>query len=193
MKTLERKYSKSERIIAKAKFSSSVYLKTVIFALILGGAIAAVWIFKDVIERVFTKSEGPATVLTDDLMRWVLLGAGLLVLLCFLIQSICLYSKELIVTEDKVVMRTGVLSVKNTTIPINEIVIIETNQNLIQRILNTGTVVIVSDAEQPYKVKGVRAADRLTRRIMRQVATVKRESEAKKVQLQLASYVSRKR
>ena len=193
MKTLERRYSKAERIIAKAKFSASVYARSIIIAIILGGIIGVIWVFKDSIERLITKNEGPATILTDDIMRWVLLGAGLFVLLCLLIQTIALNAKELIVTEDKVVFRAGVLSVSNTTIPINEIVIIETKQNLLQRICNTGTVIIVSDAEQPYKIKGVKSADRLTRRIMRQVATVKRESEARRMQLQLASYVPKRR
>lgn len=193
MKTLERKYFKSERIIAKAKFSACVYFKSVILAAVLGAIIAVVWVFKDKIEGIITKNEGPAVYLTDDIMRWVLLGAAVLVILSIIIQSIGLYSKEMIVTEDKVVFRSGVLSVRNTTIPIVEIVIIETNQNLLQRLVNTGTVCIVSDAEQPYKIKGVKAADRLTRRIMKQVAAVKRESETRRMQLQLASYVNKRK
>ena len=170
-----------------------MYAKSIVIALVLGGIIGVVWAFKDTIEGLITKNEGPAVYLTDDILRWVLLGAGAFVLLCFLIQAIALHTKELIVTEDKVVFRSGVLSVSNTTIPINEIVIIETKQNILQRICGTGTLIIVSDAEQPYKIKGVKSADRLTRRIMRQVAAVKRESEARRMQLQLASYVPKRK
>ncbi|MDE6302969.1 MAG: PH domain-containing protein [Clostridia bacterium] len=193
MKTLERRYSRSERIIAKAKFSASVYAKTLIIALVLGAIIGVVWAFREQIEALIPKAEGAAPILTDDIMHWVLLGAGGVVILSFIIQAITLYAKELIVTEDKVVFRVGVLSVRNTTIPISEIVIIETKQNILQRLCNTGTVSIVSDAEQPYRIKGVKSADRLTRRIMKQVATVKRESDARRMQLQLASYVPKKR
>ncbi len=193
MNTLERKYSKSERIIAKAKFSGTVYLRSILLAALLGGVIAAVWVFKDSIEHAFTKGEGAAVYLTDDVMRWALLGAGIAVLISFFAHGLSLYSKELIVTEDKVVFRTGVLAVTNTTIPISEIVIIETNQNFFQRIFNVGTVSIVSDAERPYKIKGVKSADRLTRRIMKQVADVKKESERKKMQLQLSGFVPKSR
>jgi len=193
MKTLERRYSKSDRIIAKAKFSASVYLKSVLLAVILGGIIGVIWAFNAEIEHLFTKGTGEATVLTDDIMRWVLLGAGVIVLISIIAQALSLYSKEFIVTEDKVVFRSGVLAVKNTTIPIVEIVIIETEQNFLQRLLNVGTVSIVSDAERPYKIKGVKGADRLTRRIMKQVATAKYETESRNVQLQLAGYARSKK
>ncbi|MCM1305923.1 MAG: PH domain-containing protein [Bacteroides sp.] len=186
MKTLERKYSKAERIIAKAKFSSTVYLKSVLLAVVLGVIIAVVWSCNDKIEHLFTKGEGPATVLTDEVMRYVLLGAGILVLLSLIAQALSLYAKELIVTESQVVFRFGVFAVKNITIPIREIVIIETTHSLLQRILGTGTLSIVSDAEAPYKVKGVRGADRLTRRIMKQVNDVRLENDTKKIKIRLS-------
>lgn len=50
MKALERKYSRTERIVAKGKFSAWVFARTVLLAVILGGLIAVVWIFKDQIE-----------------------------------------------------------------------------------------------------------------------------------------------
>lgn len=185
MRTLERKYSKTERIIAKAKFSSTVYLKSVLLALILGVIIAVVWKFSAQIEHVFTKGEGSATILTDEVMRYVLLGAGIVVLISLFTQALSLYAKELIVTENQVVFRFGVIAVKNITIPISEIVIIETTHSFLQRLLGTGTISIVSDAEKPYKVKGVRKADRLTRRIMKQVADTRKENDAKKIQIKL--------
>lgn len=192
MKTLERKYSKSERIIAKAKFSACVYFKSILLAILLGGIIAVIWVFNAQIEHVFTKAEGEAMYLTDTVMRWVLLGAGVLVIACFIIQSIMLYSKELILTEDKIVFRKGAIAVTNSIIPLNEIKIVETEQNFLQRLFFTGTVSIVSDAVKPYKIKGVRAADRFTRRIMKQVAASRQESESRSVQLQLAGYAKKK-
>ena len=71
-------------------------------------------------------------------------------------------------------------------LPIREIIIIETSHSLIQRILGTGTLQVVSDAEKPYKIKGVRGADKLTRRIMKQVAAVRRENETKSIKLKLS-------
>ena len=186
MKTLERKYSKAERIIAKAKFSATVYLRSVLLAVLLGGIIAVVWVFNEQIEHIFTKGEGPAVFLTDMVMKFSLLGAGIVVLISLFVQALSLYSKELVVTETQVVFRTGILSVRNTTIPIREIIIIETSHSLIQRILGTGTLQVVSDAEKPYKIKGVRGADKLTRRIMKQVAAVRRENETKSIKLKLS-------
>ncbi len=183
MKTLERKYSKTDRIIAKAQFSAWVYLASVLLAVLLGGIIAVLWVFMPKINEAAGKA-----ILTDAIMRWVLLGAGIAVLISFLMQALSLYSKELIVTEDKIVYRSGLLSVQNTIIPIMEIRIIEAHQTLLQRIFNMGTISIISDAEKPYKIKGVKAAERFTRRVMKQAAISKQEYESRRVQLQLAGY-----
>lgn len=171
MRTLEKKYSKIERVVAKGKFSACVYLRTVLLAAILGGLTAVVWIFKDKIEGLFTKTE-PAQYLTDDVMRWVLLGVGVIVLASLLIETIRLNSKELVLTPDKVVFREGILNIRTVVIPLCEIKMVETKQNALERLLGIGKVLIVSDAQQPYLVKNVKSPDRLSRRIMRQVADV---------------------
>ena len=171
MRTLEKKYSKIERVVAKGKFSACVYLRTVFLAAILGGLTAVVWIFKDKIEGLFTKNE-PAQHLTDDVMRWVLLGVGIIVLSSLLIETIRLNSKELVLTPDKVVFREGILNIRTVVIPLCEIKMVETKQNTLERLLGFGKILIVSDAQQPYLVKNVKSPDRLSRRIMRQVADV---------------------
>ena len=99
MKTLERKYSKIERIVAKGKFSTWTFFGTALIAAILGSIVAVVWIFKDKIEALFTKTT-PAQYLTDDVMRWVLLGAGGVVLVCFLIRLIKWNCKEFSYPRD---------------------------------------------------------------------------------------------
>ncbi len=188
MKTLERKYSKSERIIAKARFSAWAYAWVVLVAAILGGLIAVLWIFGAQIENVFTKAGGEAMFLTEQNLKWALLGAGCLVILLAIAQSISLFGKEFVVTEDKIVYRQGILSVKNVVVPLNEVRIVESKQNILQRIVRTGDVTIISDAEQPYKIKGIASADKLARRIMRQVADAKAESDSKRMKLQLDGY-----
>lgn len=154
MKTLEKKYSKIERVVAKGKFSAWVYLRTVFLGAILGGLTAVIWIFKDKIEGLFTKTE-PAQYLTDDVMRWVLLGVGVVVLFGLIVETIRLNSKELVLTPDKVVFREGVFSVRSVVIPLCEIKMVETKQNFFGRIVGVGSILIVSDAEQPYLVKNV--------------------------------------
>lgn len=170
MKTLERKYSKTERIIAKASFSVAVFLREVIIAALLGGIIAVLWIFRVQMEGWFVDNGGEAKYLTDDIMRWVLLGAGLFVLLCVIIESIEYSGRELIVTEDKIVYRQGIFNVKTVTIPLYAIRIVETKQNAVQRILGCGSLMIVSDAEKPYIIKNINSVDRLARRVMDQLA-----------------------
>ncbi len=169
MKTLEKKYSKIERVVAKGKFSACVYLRTVLLAVILGGLTAVIWVFKDKIEGLFTKTE-PAQYLTDDVMRWVLLGVGVIVLASLVIETVRLNSKELVLTPDKVVFREGIFNVRSVVIPLCEIKMVETKQNFFQRLVGVGSLLIVSDAQQPYLVKNLKSPDRLSRRIMRQVA-----------------------
>lgn len=169
MKTLEKKYSKLERVVAKGKFSALNYLRTVLIAVILGGIISVVWIFKDSIEGFFTKSE-TAVYLTDEVMRYVLLAAGIVVFISLLIETIRFNSRELVLTPDKLVYREGVFSVHTTTVQLVEVKMVETKQNFIQRILGIGNLLIVSDAQQPYQVKNVKSPDRLSRKIMQQAA-----------------------
>ncbi len=185
MRTLEKKYSRTERIVAKAKFSCWVYMWAVALAVLLGGIIAALWVFRAQIEGLFGNEQ--VKILTDANLRWALLGAAGVVLLTVLGISISLYSRELIVTEDKVVYRKGVAAVTNIVIPLSEIRIVETEQNGIQRVFGVGAVTIISDAVQPYRIKGVKGADRLTRRLMRQLGDARKESEGRRMQLQLAS------
>ena len=169
MKTLEKKYSKIERVVAKGKFSACIYLRTVLLAVILGGLTAVIWVFKDKIEGLFTKTE-PAQYLTDDVMRWVLLGVGVIVLASLVIETVRLNSKALVLTPDKVVFREGIFNVRSVVIPLCEIKMVETKQNFFQRLVGVGSLLIVSDAQQPYLVKNLKSPDRLSRRIMRQVA-----------------------
>ncbi len=188
MKTLERRYSKTDRIIAKAYFSSAVYLRNLLVAVILGGIIGVLWGFNAQIEKLVFKHESVIW-FTDDIMKWVLVGAAGFVLVGLILRAISIYAKELIVTEDKLAVRKGVLSVVNDTIPLSKIVNIETKQRLLQRLFNFGTITVYSDGLLPITVSGVKAVDRLSRRILKQVDAAKREAEGRRMQLQLAQFV----
>lgn len=184
MKTLERRFSSSERIIAKAKFSAWVYISPVILALVLGGIIAVLWVFGGKIEGLFGGT-GTPQYLTEQNLRWALLGAAGVVLLSVLIVSLKLYSKELIVTEDKIVYREGISSVHNVVIPLKEVRILESHQTGFQRLFGIGTITIISDAEKPYNIKGIKSADRFSRRIIRQMSEVRRAQESTRFVLRL--------
>jgi len=186
MRALERKYSKSDRILCKAKFSAWVFLKEIFLTAILCGILTVIWVFADKIECFFTKAD-KAYALVDWNLRWAVLGIMVFCGFVALCEYVKLYSKEMIVVEDKIVVREGILAVRNIIIPISEIKIIETQQNWLQRILGVGNLMIVSDAEKPYTIKGITQADKLSRRIMRQMAEIKREQE-KKVKLSLTGF-----
>ena len=188
MKTLERRYSKTDRIIAKAKCSSAIYLRTVVLAVILGGIIGVLWGLGDKVEKLIFKHD-TVMYFTDSIMKWVLVGAAAFVLFHFLMQAISVYKKELIVTEDKIVMRYGVFAVKNITVPLDKVITIETKQRLLQRIFDYGAIIIYADGILGDNVmKGVKSVDRLSMRILKQVEDAKKQAENKRIQLQLSHF-----
>ncbi|MDE5601098.1 MAG: hypothetical protein K2J16_01210, partial [Clostridia bacterium] len=83
MKTLERRYSKTDRIIAKAKFSSAIYLRTVVLAVILGGIVGVLWGLGDKVEKLIFKHD-TVQYFTEPIMKWVLVGVASFVLFHFL-------------------------------------------------------------------------------------------------------------
>ena len=184
MKTLERKFSSSERIIAKAKFSAWAYMSCVIVALVLGGIIAVLWIFGGKLEGLLGVENAPKY-LTEQNLRWALLGAAGVVLFTVILVSLKLYGKELIVTEDKIVYREGISSVRNVVIPLKEVRILESHQTGLQRLCGVGSITIISDAEKPYKISGIKSADRFSRRIIRQMSEVRRAQESARFILKL--------
>ena len=107
-------------------------------------------------------------------------------LLTTLLVTLKLYSKELIVTEDKIVYREGISSVHNVVIPLKEVRILESHQTGFQRLCGTGTITIISDAEKPYHIKGIKSADRFSRRIIRQMSEVRRAQESTRFILKLS-------
>lgn len=193
MKTLERQYSKNERIIARARFSAWIYYKSVLITLLLGGIVAVVYLFGGKVETMITKAD-TVKYMTEAVSKYVLLGACVLALLSFIVQALNLYSKELIVTESKVVIRNGLLKVSTIIIPIDKIILVKTKQNFLQRIVGVGGAVIMSDAVEDEKhsevvVKGIKSVDRLTRRILKQVEIVQNERDARRMKLELDSMV----
>ncbi len=185
MKQLEKKYAKTERIVAKAKFSYWSLIYDVIFGGVLGGLVAVLWIFAPQIEGFFTKV---ATVqyLTETNLKWALLGVGLLFLLVISLHAYSIFRHELIVTEKNMVYKFGIATVKNNIIPLDEIKIVESSKNAIQQIINVGNVIIVSDAEKPIIIKSVIRPEPFARKAIKQSSVVKAESKEKLFQIKLA-------
>lgn len=185
MKKLEKKYSKSERIVIKARFSGWVFAREVSIAALFGGIIAVLWIFGSELESLMGLSAG--TVFNEINLRWTVLAAGLFVLLLLALHALSIYKKELIMTEDKIAYNSGVLFIKSVVLPVTEIKMVESDQNIFQRIFNLGHLTIITDAEKPYFIKNVTAPEKLARRIMKQTTSVRNRESVKTIQLQVAS------
>lgn len=166
MKTIDRS---NDRIVAKARFTSTVFVRDIIIGVLLGGIVGAIWWFNDEIENLIFQKGQPAIYLKDEYMRWVLIAVACLTLLLILIDAIRFASKKLYLTEDRLVYHTGVINVKSVSIPLGAIKSIETKQNPITALLGIGALVVISDAQKPYVIKGIVKAERFARRVMRQL------------------------
>ena len=133
MRKLERTYSGTERIIARARFSAWAFLREAFIAALLGGIIAVLWIFADDIEGALDPNfSGAARYLTPTNLKWAMVGAGGFVVLLTLLHALSIYMQEIIVTEDKFLFRSGVGSTVNVMLPLNEIRYIDVRQNALQ-------------------------------------------------------------
>jgi membrane protein YdbS with pleckstrin-like domain len=184
MRNLEKRYSKSERIVLKARFSGWVFLREIFIAALLGAVIAVLWVFGASIEALLGLGAGSA--FNDANLRWTVLAAGLFSLVLLILHALVVYRKELIMTEDKVAYRYGILFVRSIVLPVTEIKIVESTQNIFQHIFNLGHITVITDAEKPYHIKNVSSPEKLARRIMKQTTAVKSRESLKTLQLQLA-------
>lgn len=184
MRILERTYSKSERIVARARFSGWAFLHEVVLAAVLGGVIAVLWIYGGAIEKALNPDfGGTAVYLTPDNLKWAMLASALLVLLCAAIRAIALYRREIIVTEDKFIFKSGVGSIKSVMLPLNEIRYVDVRQNIFQVLLGYGKIKVITDGEEPFVIKNLVRPEKFARRIMRQCSTVREHASHTRLNL----------
>lgn len=188
MKELERSFSKSERIVAKAKYTYWVFLREFLAAAVLGGIIAVLWVFSDQINTLFKKE-----ILTEQILKYVLLGCAGFVVIMTLFEALIRWRKECILTEQKFILRTGVLSVVNVQLPLNEIKSVETHQNMFQRLLGYGNLTVFTDAEKPIEVKWILHPEKFARRITSQKTRTEAGNTERLLRLQLAPADYRKK
>ena len=141
MRRLERTYSGTERIVARARFSAWAFLREFFIAALLGGIIAVLWIFAPDIERLLDPGfSGQPAYLTPEVLKWAMLGAGCFVILLTVLHALSIYMQEIIITEDKFLYRSGVGSSVNVMLPLSEIRYIDVRQNLLQLLLGYGQI-----------------------------------------------------
>lgn len=189
MRTLERTYSKAERIVAKAKFSCWIFWREILIAAILGGIIAVLWIFSDEINGFLG-----STIFTEAVLKYAMIGAGALVFVIFCFEAVFRYEKEAIVTDKKFAVRmlNKRFGVFEAQMPLEQIKTVKYTQKFVERIFRYGTVVIYTDASDPIIIKGITQPNRFVQCLTRQVA--RRESDAaKNFMIQLAPAGGRRR
>lgn len=88
-------------------------------------------------------------VVDDDLGRYVIGGvASLLVLVLFLVPFLRWRTTLFVITDRRVVVRTGILSRTGRDIPLTRVNDVTFAHNLIERILGAGTLVVESAGER---------------------------------------------
>ena len=183
MRRLERTYSGTERIVARARFSAWAFLREFFIAALLGGIIAVLWIFAPDIERLLDPGfSGQPAYLTPEVLKWAMLGAGCFVILLTVLHALSIYMQEIIITEDKFLYRSGVGNSVNVMLPLCEIRYIDVRQNLLQLLLGYGQIKVITDGEEPFVIKNLVRPEKFARRIMRQCSDV-RENIRPRLQL----------
>lgn len=176
MRKLERTYSGTERIVARARFSAWAFLREVFIAALLGGIIAVLWLFAADIESALDPNfAGTARYLTHENLKWAMLGAGVFVILLALLHALSIYRQEIIVTEDKFLYKSGVGSTVSVMLPLNEIRYIDVRQNALQLLLGYGKIKVITDGEEPFVIRNLVRPERFARRIMRQCSLVREQ------------------
>ena len=185
MKVLERTFRKSERIVAKAKFTYMVFLREVFVAALLGGIIAVLWLFRADINGLLKQE-----ILTERILKFVLIGAGGFVLVLMAIEAVAKWHKEAVITDRKFVVRTGIFRIVDIQLPLNKVELVRVDQNVFQRLLGYGNVRISVDSGDPVTIKGIVSPARFAQCITRQKSRYEYENGNKSFTLQLASSVN---
>ncbi len=182
MRVLERTFRKSERIVARAKFTYMIFLRELIIAAVLGGIIAVLWIFTPQINGLIKKD-----ILSEGILKYVTIaGVGLVILLA-LFEAIGKWNKEAIITDRKLVARAGVLKLIDVQIPLNQIKSVSVKQNTFQRLLGYGTVQVIYDAVAPLEIRQIVSPLRFAQCITRQKSRYEYEVGNKSFNLVLSS------
>lgn len=195
MRRLERIYSKTERIVARPRFSGWTFLRELFVAAILGGIIAVLWIYGDTIEQALDPSfAGSAKYLSEANLKWAMLGCGLFVVLLLILHVIDFYMRIIIITEDKFVYKAGLLSSKSIMLPLNEIRYVDVSQNFVQAIFGCGKIKLITEGEAPFVIviKNIVRPQKCARRLMQQCSYVRESTGRPRLCLSIAPPAHRK-
>jgi len=88
-------------------------------------------------------------VVSDDIGRYVIAGvAALLVLLFFVVPFLRWRTTLFVITDDRVVVRSGILTRTGRDIPLTRVNDITFSHNVLERMLRCGTLVVESAGER---------------------------------------------
>lgn len=195
MRRLERIYSRTERIVARPRFSGWTFLRELFIAAVLGGIVAVLWIYGGAIEKALDPSfSGTARYLSEANLKWALLGCGIFVLFLLVLHVIDFYQRIILITEDKFVYKAGLLSTKSVMLPLNEIRYVDVSQNFIQAILGYGKIKLITEGEAPFVIviKNVVRPQKCARRLMQQCSCVRESSGRPRLCLSVAPPAQRR-
>ena len=183
MKALERTYRKSERVVSKARFTYVVFLRELLVAAILGTIIALLYVYKDAINEGIGQE-----ILTAEILQWIAVGAGGLVLLLCILEGISKWQRESVITDRKFAVRMGIFKRIDVQLPLDQIKAVNVTQNLFERIFCYGKVIVIVDAMSPVIVKGICSPLKFAQSITRQKNRYEFENSNKSMHLVLAPH-----
>ena len=187
MKALERTYRKSERVVSKARFTYVYFLRELLIAVILGAIVALLYVYKTNINGLIDKE-----ILTDEILAYVAAGCGGVVLILCIFEAIGKWQREAVVTDRKFAARFGVIKRYDVQMPLDQIKEVKVHQNILQRIFCYGTVIVIVDAMDPLRIRGICSPLRFAQSITRQKNRYEHSSANKSMQLVLAPHGQKK-
>ena len=101
-------------------------------------------------------------------------------------HAISLYFREIIVTEDKFLYRSGVGNTVSVMLPLSEIRYIDVRQGPLQSLLGYGKIKVITDGEEPFVINNLVRPERFARRIMYQCSVVREQSCRPRLHLSVA-------
>lgn len=159
----------------------------IFLAAVLGGIIAVLWIYGGTIEKALDPNfSGTAKYLSEQNLKWAMLGCALFVLLVAVLHGISVFRREIIVTEDKFLYKSGVGSVESIMLPLSAIRYIDVRQNVFQSMLGYGKIRVITDGEEPFKIGNLVRPEKFARKIMYQCSIVRENVTRPQLRLDMA-------
>lgn len=166
MRYIENHLAKSERIVAKAKFTSWVYMRDIFTLLVLTAVDYVLFRF--------------VSLVTEQIFWYVFAGIAGLFVLMVLQNTFVRWGTELVLTENKLSGRKGFFSIRLNSVQLVQINNLESTATFFGRIFGYGTV-IVNIQDNKYVYKRVARPDAFVNKVNMQIARLRKNEQGENI------------